>query len=328
MTALCALLVWCGVAAAQTWVGLDGATPVRLSLEVHGRRAVGTLTRAGEAPLAARGRVGATWRIQAAAVELGCAPEAEALRCAWTEAGQTRSVVLGDGIDPAVVGLRAETWRRPGTHKPSQDIPVSLPLVWVADVAAQQNLDRLLAPEALLGSARAELEADGWVDQISTEVGFSAGGLLNLVVTVEGSGPYPDQYTVAPLIDLHAGARVGAEVFAASQQDALLARLEAMLQRNIGLAVGVEPEIAPLLQDRHVGSGLLSQLRLRPEGVVFSYDYGLPHAVAAAAPDGELFLGWGEILPYLAPDTPLAGLARAEGRGEGGEDAAGDPPGR
>ena len=31
MTALCALLVWCGVAAAQTWVGLDGATPVRLS---------------------------------------------------------------------------------------------------------------------------------------------------------------------------------------------------------------------------------------------------------------------------------------------------------
>ena len=300
------------VAPAAARVALVGAVSgglVRLEVDSAGGTLSGTLTRMDGVAQPVAGRVqGELWSMTVGEAQLEGRWDGRRLVGAL---GQS-AVVLGDGVDPAVWAAKAETWRRPDTSiKPDPEIPVSLPVVWVADPAANAAIAALLTPEALLGDPRAQIEADGWVDGVAFEVGFQKAGLLSLSVAEEGSAAYPDGVVIERVIDLQTGARIGADAWDPAQQAALISRLDRTLQASIAttkaeaVSFGEDAPDPGIYEGHAVKVETLADFGLRPEGVLFHYHFGFPHAILAAEPDGDLLLPWSEVGAYAKADCAL-----------------------
>ncbi|MCK6518907.1 hypothetical protein L6R46_28085 [Myxococcota bacterium] len=291
-------------------VGVVADEAVRLELTRSGRRLSGEWTAGGSPALSARGRA----RGQVVLVKFGDARLEGTLRDGTLEGSLSNksdagiSVTLGDGVSAPVLISRDETWRREWDGKPSQEIPVSLPQLLLADMDAQARIDAALSPESLLDASREDIEADGWVDSVSWSVPWQAEGLISLDVRVMGSGAYPSASTRRLVIDLARGEPLGAEIFAPEGRDALTARLDAALRDEIALAVADDPEIAGLLADVSFSEANLSQFSADEAGLVFTVELGLPHAVAAAMAPPVLRVSWEELGPFLTADCPLRRL--------------------
>lgn len=137
-------------------------------------------------------------------------------------------------------------------------------------------------------------------------VNYDAGGILDITITTEFVGAYPSTERHYFCFDASTGERLGAEdILDPRQFDELVSILDAMLQERIGEAVlrccedgdGVPEEI-------YEGYGFtvedLECFTVAGDGIWFHYDFGFPHVIEAAEPDGELFLPVGEITPFLA----------------------------
>lgn len=290
-------------------VGVAGGALVRLEVDPSGGALRGAFTVADGAAQPVSGQIqGDLWSLPV---------EDARLEGRWDGAHLVgnlgaEAVVLGDGLDPVALVARTETWRRAeGSSKPDPEIPVSLPQVWVADPARSAAIAALLTPEALLGQTRAQIEADGWVDSVSFEATWQKAGLLSLSVIQEGSAAYPDGVVEDRVIDLAAGARLGAEVWDPAQQPALVARLDQALGANIRAAqaeaasYGEDAPDPSLYEGHAVKSEVLAGYGLRPEGVVFHYNFGFPHVIQAAEPDGDLLLPWREVGTYAKADSAV-----------------------
>ncbi|MCK6522959.1 hypothetical protein L6R49_16150 [Myxococcota bacterium] len=291
-------------------VGVVEGEAVRLELTRAGRRLRGEWTAGDDPAQPVRGRA----RGQVVLVKFGDARLEGTLREGALEGSLSHkseagiSVTLGDGVSAPVLISREEVWRREWDGKPSQEIPVSLPQLLLADMDAQARVDAALSPESLLDASREDIEADGWVDSVSWSVPWQAEGLIALEVRVSGSGAYPSASTRRLVIDLARGEPLGAEIFAAEARDALTARLDAALREEIALAVADEPEIAGLLADVSFSEANLSQFSADESGLTFTVELGLPHAVAAAMPPPVLRVPWEELGPFLTADCPLRRL--------------------
>ena len=54
----------------------------------------------------------------------------------------------------------------------------------------------------------------------------------------------------------------------------------------------------------------LDEMEIDENGVLFHHDYGFPHIALALQPDGEFFLTWKELKPYIKKGGLLAAVAR------------------
>lgn len=287
-------------------VGVVGGSLLRLELARAGTHLTGTVTHADGKVLPLNGEVaGELWTLPFDGQVLE--GRWDGIRLVGTLGAE--AVVFGDGLDPVALASKVETWRRTDTQiKPELDIPVALPQIWVADPTVNTAIAALLTPEALLGGARAQLEADGWLDTVSFEAPFQKNGLVSLVVNQEGMAAYPDVVSAERVIDLKAGRVLGAESWDPARQAELISRLDGLLQAEITSTRAefkpdeVDPE---LFQGHTVRAETLGRFGLRPQGVVFHYEFGFPHAMLAAEPDGDLLVPWAEVSPFLVADSPL-----------------------
>lgn len=228
----------------------------------------------------------------------------------WTPAGSEPPAPLTLDARPgaAVVYGMTEVWTRPGTTKPTTSFEVTLPRVRVVDPVAQGRIDAALTPEALLGDPQAQIEADGWVDAARFETTLNRDAVLSLLVTVEGSGAYPDSYNRAVVLDLLTGGQIGADTLSDAGRTALVARVsEEVAQRKAAADPEVQEMLAPVaFTDRD-----LVGFEATEQGLGFFVPWGLPHAIAAASPDPVVTVAWAEVAPNLAPGSPLARVAAA-----------------
>jgi hypothetical protein len=221
----------------------------------------------------------------------------------WRAGETTVTARFGDGIADPVFAARQEVWTRAFKGKSTDQIPVSLPTLWVADEWVQSRLDAALAPERIVETSRSQAEADGWIDAIDCRLARAHGGIAVVEVWVEGSGAYPDGFTRSVVLDLRTGDRLGVEQFAAEKRPALVGKLETMLQERISTVS--EAEARALASAAHATPDTLTRWTLADAGVVFTVDFGFPHAIAAMAPDGRLTIPWAAIAEFTAPDAPL-----------------------
>lgn len=287
-------------------VGSYQGDPIRVVATVKGKKLTGTWQRGidgAPAPLTGKAR-GEDWTLNLGDIVLvGNYYGGKLSGSVEGKDGNATPVTLGNGTDTPAVGGRDEVWTRARTDKGTgTDIRVSLPVVWVTDPALQQKIDLALAPEALLDQTRAEIEADGWVDHVSWDRTYGRKGLLSLVVTVEGSGAYPDTLKKYVVLDLKTGAVLGAEQFA--DTTALIQRADRMIQGRVRRAKG-DAELADLVAGASFTADNLSGYSLSDRGVVFHYDFGFPHALLAAEPDGDVSVSWDDVADALAPDVAL-----------------------
>jgi hypothetical protein len=141
--------------------------------------------------------------------------------------------------------------------------------------------------------------------------------ILSLTVDIQWSGAYPTGWMEHRCYVLTTGERVAAKMlFDPARTGALVARLDAELQKEINLArQGKLPKLDSACRDTpldgHFKAEDLQSFRVGSAGITFSYPYGLPHASKACEPPGSFLLSYADLTPFMLPDNPLAALMRS-----------------
>jgi hypothetical protein len=197
---------------------------------------------------------------------------------------------------------------------------IAWPLVLAAgseDAAALMN--QALSYEAVNGESIEQTlanysEFQRGITGASYVVNMNEAGILDITLSVDFLGAYPSTFDYYVNLDTVTGFRLTRDdLFDIGLQDDLANLLDGMLRERIDEAIRIycegADEDAWMYQGYSFTEENLGALSMGPDGVVFHYDFGFPHVAAATEPDGELFLDYDTLEPYLAEGSPLLALA-------------------
>jgi hypothetical protein len=148
-------------------------------------------------------------------------------------------------------------------------------------------------------------------------VDHNGNGVLALTLEFQANGAYPSGWAERHCYRLGTGEEVVAKtLFDPAKLDALVARLEAALQQEVGQVrraelPGMDPACKDAALQEHFQADDLGQLQVGATGITFFHDYGLPHALLACQPPGAFPLSYSELCGFLLPDGPLDELVPA-----------------
>jgi hypothetical protein len=219
--------------------------------------------------------------------------------------------------DAVVLATQTLSFPRGGANR--EDLPKSLQTATVAYPLVQSL--GTLSLKQILGKSAAELQAEAqdysWMTRISYRVNYNRHFLLDLTVTEEGMGAYPDAFERHRVVDLRSGRALrAADVFDRDQMTALVAlvnqAMEAEKQAKIAEVTSAdkgENEAAGIvqqLQEHRFRLKHLNDFMVDDRGVTFRYEYGFPHVIKAAQPDGRYFFSYADLRPFMRSDGALA----------------------
>lgn len=231
----------------------------------------------------------------------------EVLEGTWSTPDGSRRLPLHAerGPDAAIVWTRAARWARPAHPVKTDPVVVELPAVLVPDPGLQTRLDAILTVERLVGDPQERLLADGWVDEVHHEVALDRAGVLAIRVHVSGSAAYPDGFSRSVTLDLRTGSEIGAATFGPEGRLAIGARVAAEAASRRAAA---DPEVRDLLAADPFPAAAPASYWPAPDGLHATLAWGVPHALAALAPDDDVCLPWATVAAAIPPGSPLARL--------------------
>ena len=158
-----------------------------------------------------------------------------------------------------------------------------------------------------------------WLEAGEYEVVYHQNGILSVELFIEGSGAYPSSSRKTVVVDLKTGNQIKpADVF--TDLDGLTVRLKQIQQEKINANFEDRKEDADFselradieneLTDVDFTVKDLDGFSVDEKGVTFFYDYGFRHAIRALEPDGNYFMSWKEIRPYIKPAGLLGKFIR------------------
>ncbi len=166
-------------------------------------------------------------------------------------------------------------------------------------------------------SLRDELRDGGWVDNLDYEVKYNANNILDVWLTMEGSGAYPDSSTKYIVLDSRSGKKLKlADLFRKDRFTQLRNSIRQIMRNDESRLESDEKD--ELRSERENGN--YSEFHPTPEklqlkdldgfsisknGVTFLYDYGYAHVVQALEPPGNFFLSYKELKPFIRRDGLL-----------------------
>jgi hypothetical protein len=164
-----------------------------------------------------------------------------------------------------------------------------------------------------------------WLSEMSYTVNYNKNGILDIALTQEGVGAYPDGQTVNLVVDLKTGEAIkfrdvfksnSLTRFAEMVNTKLNSEKQDTIQRiNRGEFGGENDKEANESLKEQV-SGLIftaetfNEFSINDKGVTIIYDAGFPHVIKAAQPDGRYFFTWAELKPFIKPDGLLGRFVR------------------
>ena len=206
-----------------------------------------------------------------------------------------------------VITPKKTVYKRP---KPIQEFKKSFvvirPQVKAATPALSKKIETAISYEKNNEfNLKDELSDFQWLEQASYEVKYNKNGLLDIVLTSEGSAAYPSAIVREIVIDIKSGNRVAAaDVFTNLKE--LTAKVGNAQKAEIKKAiVELKKELpkdddpARLFTDSNYATENLDDFSVGDKGVTFIYDYGFVHAVQALQPDGRYFFSWAELKPFI-----------------------------
>lgn len=166
-------------------------------------------------------------------------------------------------------------------------------------------------------------EGYAWLVEIDYKVTYNAHGLLSLAWVIAGMGAYPSETHAYTVLDLKTGRLLTAKDLFKSHEKlaAKLDRLRAAavekafqeyrpyLKDNGMTEEDLAEALAPARESRFTVENL-DTFRLDETGVTFVYDFDYPHVSKAFEPNGECFLTWKELRPYVNPQGLLGSIIR------------------
>lgn len=134
-------------------------------------------------------------------------------------------------------------------------------------------------------------------------VNYNAAGILDITLRIEFLGAYPSTGYRHFCFDVSTGRAVRfSALLCPGGGETLAGVLDSMLQVNIA-AEAADSLLDPGMYEGHrFGVENLESFSTTEDGVWFHYEFGFPHAVLAAEPDGELFIPAERVVPLLSEE--------------------------
>ena len=212
------------------------------------------------------------------------------------------------------------------TMKEKRTFTITYPVVsGTISVATKKKLDNTLSYWRVFETTLKEnLSEYEWLTEMSYTVNYNKNGILDIGLTQEGSGAYPDGQTIVLIIDLKTGTQAKfADVFDAGSKAKLAEKVDRKLsdeKKEIVESIKNDKTSYSNDDERNSSIELVEQLKFTSEdfdefsvsdkGVTIIYDAGFPHVVQALEPDGHYLFTWAEIKPFIKADSLLARFVR------------------
>lgn len=164
-----------------------------------------------------------------------------------------------------------------------------------------------------------ELTDNTWLDELSYETEYNATGILAIALAIEGSGAYPSGWVKHIVVNTKTGLQVKPDnVFLLAKKTRLVNFLDKRLRENNEKAIAEvkadnandAKELAEMLAEKKFETKDLNNFSINEKGVTFYYDYGFPHIILALEPDGELFVSYVDLKPFIKPNNLLGKFVR------------------
>lgn len=201
------------------------------------------------------------------------------------------------------------------TSKEKRTFTVTYPVVSGAiSVAAKKKLENMLSYWRVFDTTLAEnMSGYDWLTEMSFKVNYNKNGILDISLTQEGVGAYPDGQTKNLVVDLKTGAQVKFDdVFVSDKKTEFAAlvnqkldaeKKEIIKEVETGNFSDGDKEANDALKEQLQGleftADTFDEFTIDDKGVTILYDAGFPHAIQAAQPDGRYFFAWTEIKPFI-----------------------------
>jgi len=160
------------------------------------------------------------------------------------------------------------------------------------------------------------LKDDDWLTSLDYQVIYNKNNLLDIRLTMEGLGAYPDTSYEYLVFDLRTGNKVQFEdVFTqlAKLRDVIRGKMKRQelalgreMRRELAMHRSVKEEVEYYPPPAKLELENLEGFSISDRGVTFLYDYGYAHVSQALQPPGRFFFSWAQLKPFIRRDGLLA----------------------
>lgn len=178
---------------------------------------------------------------------------------------------------------------------------------------AEPRLKNAPTAQRVLGAAWQDFvgDLDGWLCAADFVVHYNANDTLSLTFRMSGNGAYPDTQVKPMTLKVSSGRLLsGRDVFLQSRTNELVSRIDQLVQTAITKApTGFKKQADVFEATLHFEAKHLDQFVVTERGLLFYFDFGLPHAVQALTPTSEYLLPFDEVTEFLDPYGQLGWAA-------------------
>lgn len=159
------------------------------------------------------------------------------------------------------------------------------------------------------GTVRDWLQVECILSFLDYSVNYNNHGILDVTFRMSTFGVYPSLSVRHALLDLKTRTLLNAENVYRKERWPEFTR---EVSSRVKAAVQRAPVVPPGDYDNPSTPefGALSEFIVTDKGLVFLFDYTLPHAMEAASPDSEILMNRQQLKPFLNPNGPLGWLLR------------------
>lgn len=194
-------------------------------------------------------------------------------------------------------------------------------------IAARKNLEKTISYWRVFETTLLENTGDNhWLSEMSYQINYNKNGILDIALTQEGVGAYPDSSTVELIVDLKTGEQVKfTDAFKKESLTAFAKMVDVKLKAEAKEVVGRidKGEFGDVKEEKEANDSVKEQLNnlefttesfneysISDQGVTILYDAGFPHVIQAAQPDGRYFFTWEQVKPFIRRDGLLGKFVR------------------
>lgn len=162
-----------------------------------------------------------------------------------------------------------------------------------------------------------EIKETQWLEEAGYTVNYNKNGILDITLSLDGSGAYPSTYNKPVVVNLKTGSRIRPiDVF--TNLSGLAAKARAAQKAEIKKAAAgykKDPDAADFdgseyFKSANITAKDLQNFTISDKGLTFIYDYGFPHVALALQPDGRFFYSWAQLKPFIKRDGLLGRFVR------------------